>query len=264
MLMPRSIAFPYYGGKQYQSKWIISLLPTDCDHYVEPYCGGASVLLNKPPAHLETINDISGDVVNFFKVLRDHSQELVNKLYYTPYSREELQLANLPTNDSIERARRFYVRVRQSVHGTSSSWRYAIKKAGGCNPPRNFLRQVEQLHQVVMRLRLVQIENRPAINVIKQFDRATTIFYCDPPYLHSTRTDNKAYKDNEMSEDDHKELADLLLGCKAKVAISGYRSPLYDELYSRWQLHEKEVCCRAGGTTGSRKNRIECLWTNYV
>lgn len=263
--MSKLIAFPYLGGKQRQAKWIISLLPTDCDHYVEPFCGGASVFLNKPPSPLETINDISGDVINFFVVLRNDYDEFIHRLRYTAYARDEHQLANLPTNDSVERARRFYVRVRQSILCLSSTWKYASgrSKKGTVNYPNIFINQIEKLNLVVARLKQVQIENRPAIDIIKRVDHPGTVVYCDPPYLHSTRSPHREYKEHEMSEDDHVELANLLLNCKAKVAISGYESSLYDKLYSQWQQHKKEFCCYSSGSTGNRYRRIECLWTNY-
>ena len=296
--MARLISFPYYGGKHVHSTWIISLLPTDCDHYVEPFCGAASVLLNKDPAPLETMNDLSGEVVEFFKVLRDRGDELIAKLELTPFARDELALANQPTDDPLERARRFYVRARQSINGlvvNTSSWRYVIKKCGRSNPPVNFEKQVEKLSNVanrlnpswryaakksggrnppvvyenqisklpavIARLRRVQIENRPALEVIKRFDRPTTLFYCDPPYVHKTRVSQNSFN-YEMTNDDHEELADVLKACVGKIALSGYRCELYDKLYGNWRRHDKQA---VSSDSTSRKSppRIESLWCNY-
>lgn len=298
--MARLTAFPYYGGKHVHAKWIISLLPTDCDHYVEPFCGAASVLLNKAPAPLETINDLSGDVVNFFSVLRDHGDELIAKLQLTAYARDELAIANEPIDEPIERARRFYVRARQSVNGLvvntsswryviqksgrsnppvnfekqvdklvtvkdrlNSIWRYSIKKVGGKNPPVNLEKQIDKLPEVIARLRRVQIENRPALDIIKRFDRPETLFYCDPPYSHISRSTTDSYGKDEMLDIDHQQLAEVLHTCVARVAVSGYRSELYDQLYHDWTRHEKQTVSSASGTSGTSPSRIECLWCNY-
>ena len=262
----RLIAVPYYGGKHVHAKWIISLLPTNHDHYVEPFCGGASVLLNKFPSPLETMNDLSGDVANFFQMLRDRGDELVEKLRLTAFARDELTIASRPTDDQLERARRFYVRARQSINGlvvNESTWRCVVKKAGRSNPPVNFEKQVDKLPEVIARLRRVQIENRPALNVIKRFDRPTTLFYCDPPYAHNSRTSTDSYGTLEMTDDDHRLLAEQLRSCEGKVAISGYRCDLYDELYGSWTRHDKETVSSASGTQGKSPKRVESVWCNY-
>src|SRR6266581_6978596 len=108
------IAFGWYGGKYSHLDWLLPLLPA-CHHYVEPFAGSAAVLLNREPSPVETYNDIDGEVVNFFRVLRDQREVLIEAIGLTPFSREEFELAiSQPTQDltDLERARRFFVRAR--------------------------------------------------------------------------------------------------------------------------------------------------------
>ena len=268
--MDKLIAFPYYGGKQKQLAWLLPLL-SKCDHFVEPFCGAASVILNRlPGTSLETINDINGDIVNFFRVLRDRGDELINKLQLTPYSREEFTEALEPTDEPVERARRFYVKCRQGFGGvihkiTSGNWGYGRKKLAPL--PSRIVRSVEQLELIVDRLKLVQIENRPALDVIRRFDDPGVLFYCDPPYVGSSRGKGgpRVYGDFEMTDDDHRELSAALHGCEAKVAISGQRCPLYDELYSNWTRHDKADNYLTLNNKPDHPStyRIDSLWTNY-
>src|SRR5207248_8008252 len=126
----RVIAFGWYGGKYSHLDWLLPLLP-DCRHYCEPFAGSAAVLLNRDPSPVETYNDIDGEVANFFRVLRDHRNELVEAIGLTPFSRQEFSLAVSKTSDSIpdiEKARRFFVRARQARTGlaqTASLGRWA-------------------------------------------------------------------------------------------------------------------------------------------
>jgi DNA adenine methylase len=109
-----------------------------------------------------------------------------------------------------------------------------------------------------MRLLLVQIENRPAISVIRLYDSPNTLFYCDPPYVHVTRGDDSAYG-YEMDDGAHRELAHALQLCKGKVAVSGYRCDLMDQLYSGWRRADApEKLCHS-----VKQIRQEALWMNY-
>ena len=265
--MARLMAFPYYGGKQKQLKWLLPLLPK-CDHYIEPFCGAASVLINREISPAETINDTNGDIVNFFKVLRDNRDELIRKLELTPYSRAEFVTALEPTEDGIEQARRFYVRIRQSFGGlmtklTEGRWGYDIKKSAFL--PKRIIKAVEKLYVIANRLRLVQIENRPALDILKRYDDSDTLFYCDPPYTIRGKGGFDVYEGNEMSDDDHGQLADVLHSCKARVAISGHHCQLYHDLYHDWFRHDKdENYLSFNNRQGLPSNhRSESLWTNY-
>ncbi|HKD37137.1 MAG TPA: DNA adenine methylase [Pirellulales bacterium] len=262
------IPFGYYGGKFSHLDWLLPLLP-ECRHYCEPFAGSAAVLLNRLPSAVETYNDLDGEVVNFFRVLREHADELVRLIGLTPFSREEFSLACQldPDLGLLERARRFYIRARQVRTGlaqTASLGRWAnckqTSRSGMSGAVSRWLGAVEQLPQIAERLLRVQIENRPATDVIHLYDGPTTVFYCDPPYVHSTRGDARAYR-YEMSNDEHRELAVLLNSVQAKVAVSNYDCPLLDELYRppKW----RKLKCPERTNHSTKGKRVEALWTNY-
>lgn len=265
---PKLIPFGWYGGKFSHLAWLLPLLPK-CHHYCEPYAGSAAVLLNRPPSPVETYNDLDGEVVNFFRVLRDENDKLVEAIGLTPFSREEFAIACKldSTISPLERARRFYVRARQVRIGlaqTASVGRWAncknTSRAGMSGVISRWLGAVEDLPAIAERLIRVQIENRPAVDVIRLYDSPQTLFYCDPPYVHTTRGDSKAYG-YEMTNDQHAELAKALNSAKGMVAISNYQCDLMDELYpsSKWT---KTVSLEKTNHATKGK-RVEVLWTNY-
>lgn len=266
-LRRRRIAFGWYGGKFNHLSWLLPLLP-EAHHYCEPFGGSAAVLLNRPPSPVETYNDIDGDVVNFFRVLRDQTDELLRVLALTPFSREEFYVALLPLTEEltpVERARRFFVRARQVRTGlaqTASLGRWAncknTSRAGMSGVVSRWLGSVEGLAEIAHRLLCVQIENRPAIQVIKLYDSPDTLFYCDPPYLPETRGDDRAYG-FEMDREAHAELATVLRDCRGKVALSGYHCDFMDRLYKGWRCVEAPAkMCHS-----IKKPRRETLWMNY-
>ena len=261
--MSRLVAFQYLGGKYFSAKWILSLFP-EHHHYVEPFCGAAHIALNKPPATIETINDLNGDLINFFKQVRDNTDALIAKLDLTLYSRNEVLLAREPTDDNLERARRWFVRSIQAFSGLPGKrgWSYSIATPQNKNV-NQWLNKIVHLPTLVTRLKQFQIESRPALDIIKRYDRPETLFYCDPPYVHDARVDKVAYKGYEMSDDDHRQLAEALHGCVGKVAISGYQCDLYDELYGNWQRHDKETIAGSGIIGKPRPKRVESVWCNY-
>lgn len=263
----KRIAFGWYGGKFSHLDWLMPLLPA-AHHYCEPFSGSAAVLLNRQPSPVETYNDIDGEAVNFFRVLRDEKTELERLIALTPFSREEFHRAiadSLEGASALERARRFYIRARQTRTGlaqTASLGRWAnckdTSRAGMSGVVSRWLGGVEALADIGTRLIRVQIENRPALDVIRLYDGKETLFYCDPPYLHDTRGDSKAYG-FEMDVNEHVELSKALRLCKGKVAISGYRNGLMDELYRDWRRFDApEKQCHS-----IKKMRQECVWMNY-
>jgi len=266
MQQKRKICFGWYGGKFSHLKWLLPLLPYT-NHYVEPFAGSAAVLLNREPSPVETYNDIDGEVANFFRVLRDQQEALIEAIALTPFSREEFAIAiNEPMNNisSLERARRFFVRARQVRTGLAQTasigrWAYCknTSRNGMAGAVSRWLGSVDGLPKIAERLLRVQIENRPAIEVIKRYDSPETLFYCDPPYPHESRG-GVAYG-FEMTNSDHEELARVLRSVKGKVALSGYRCSLLDELYEGWnclEAPEKQA-------HSCKKPRKEVLWTNY-
>jgi DNA adenine methylase len=263
----KRIVFGWYGGKFSHLEWLLPLLP-DAHHYCEPFAGSAAVLLNRAPSPVETYNDIDGEVVNFFQVLRDRPEEMMRAIALTPFSREEFYKAihgGTVGISKLERARRFYVRARQTRTGlaqTSTLGRWAncknTSRSGMSGVVPRWLGGVDGLGDIGERLGRVQIENRPALDIIRLYDDKKTLFYCDPPYLHSTRGDSKAYG-FEMMDDEHIQLAVVLNKIKGKAAISGYRCDLMDTLYKNWRRFDAPKKF----AHSIKKERQECLWMNY-
>lgn len=262
------IPFGWYGGKYSHLDWLLPLLPA-CHHYCEPFAGSGAVLLNRRPSPIESYNDLDGEVCNFFRVLRDEKEKLVEAIGLTPFSREEFALACKldPTCSPLERARRFYIRARQVRTGlaqTASIGRWAnckdTSRAGMSGVISRWLGGVEMLPWIAERLLRVQIENRPAVDVIHLYDSPTTLFYCDPPYVHETRGDSKAYG-HEMTDEQHRRLGKVLNSCRGMVAISNYQCDLMDELYParKW----KKTVSPEKTNHATKGKRVEVLWTNY-
>lgn len=270
----KKIAFGWYGGKFSHLNWLLPLLP-EAYHFCEPFGGSAAVLINRYPSPIETYNDIDGEVVNFFRVLRDQNEELLQAIGLTPFSREELRNAvekNMNGLSDLERARRFFVRARQVRTGlaqTASEGRWAhcrlTSRAGMAGAVSRWLGSVEGLSEIAQRLLRVQIENAPALDVIARYDSPDTLFYCDPPYLHESRSDTNAYA-YEMTDKAHIELANVLHNVKGKVAISGYASPIMNDLYRDWTTYEapsKKAHSTNTRSDNIKQERREVLWTNY-
>jgi DNA adenine methylase len=263
----KHIAFGWYGGKYSHLDWLLPLLPKST-HFCDVFGGSAAVLINREPAAVETYNDIDSELVNFFGVLRQNKDALIEAIGLTPFSREELALACEPLTPEVtdlERARRFYVRARQVRTGlaqTASAGRWAhcvlTSRAGMAGAVSRWLGAVEDLPFIAQRLLRVQIENAHALEVIERYDSEETLFYCDPPYLHETRGDRNAYR-FEMTDEDHRVLAQRLRNVQGKVALSGYHSPLYDQLYAGWHVTEAE----SKMAHSVKAERTEVLWTNY-
>ena len=262
------IAFGWYGGKFSHLDWLLPLLPP-CHHYCEPFAGSGAVLINRETSPVETYNDVDGEVVNFFRVLRDEKEELVEAIGLTPFSREEFAIACVidPEVSPLERARRFFVRARQVRTGlaqTATLGRWAncknTSRSGMSGVVSRWLGSVEDLPQIAERLLRVQIENRPALDVIRLYDSPETLFYCDPPYVHLTRGDNNSYG-YEMTDDEHRELAKILNSVQGYVAISNYQCKLMDELYPapKWT----KTLAKEKTIHSTKGKRVEALWTNY-
>ena len=263
----KMIVFGWYGGKYSHLGWLLPHLP-QTPNYCEPFGGSGAVLLNRPPSAVETYNDIDGEVVNFFRVLRDQKAELVEAIGLTPFSREEFYLACQdygPHLSPLERARRFFVRARQVRTGlaqTASLGRWAncknTSRSGMSGVVSRWLGSVEGLPEVAERLLRVQIENRPALECLRLYDSPQTLFYCDPPYPHESRGDSNAYG-FEMSDGEHRQLAVALSKIEGKAAVSGYRCDLMERLYKGWRRVESP----AKKCHSVKKMRTEALWMNY-
>jgi DNA adenine methylase len=264
--MKRIIAMSYYGGKFSHLKHLLPWLPEDVMGFCEPFGGSAAVLLNRKPCKVETYNDLNGELVNFFRMLREQPNELIRLLALTPYSREEFVNCLGPSNDysSLERARRMYVRVMQSrdklpnCPERSSAWSY------GCDDHSASLgwsSKMIGLYTIAERFHRVQIECLDALDCIKRYDRPNVLIYCDPPYLSHTRMHQGSYGDYEMSLEQHRELAKALNRVKGLVAISGYKCPEMSHLYSGWVRVDFPE--RSSPASDTRTKRVESLWMNY-
>ena len=215
----------YPGAKWRIAPWILSFIPPH-ESYLEPYFGSGGVFFAKTKSRIETINDIDGDVVHFFKICRDRPDDLADALRLTPWAREEREAAFEPAGDDIERSRRFAVRCWQTFGASakSSGWRNttAKEKNGGADNPRLWARLPQNIRDASIRLLEAQIENRPALDLIKRFNGERVLIYADPPYVKSTRnTHCDAYR-HEMSDADHRELLRALMEHSGMVVLSGY------------------------------------------
>ena len=262
------IPFGWYGGKFSHLDWLLPLLPA-CHHYCEPFAGSGAVLLNRRPAPIETYNDLDGEVCNFFRVLREQKEKLVESIGLTPFSREEFALSCQldPAQSPLERARRFYVRARQVRTGlaqTATIGRWAnckhTSRGGMSGVISRWLGGVDALPEIASRLLRVQIENRPATAIIRLYDSPDTLFYCDPPYIHSTRGDANAYG-HEMTDIQHGDLAAVLNAARGMVAISNYPCALMDSLYPVGKWYKTLGPAKTNHAT--KGTRQEALWTNY-
>ncbi len=261
------IAFGWYGGKISHLDFLLPLIPQDATHFCDVFGGSAAILLNVDPYPVETYNDLDSELVNFFETLRNQGPKLIKAIGLTPFSREELARACTAEQglSKLERARRFYIRARQTRTGlaqTSSEGRWAhcvlTSRAGMSGAVSRWLGSVEGLPEIAQRLQRVQIENAPAVETIQRYDTAETVFYVDPPYVHSARGDAAAYG-YEMTDQDHESLAKVLNQVRGRVVLSGYRTDLYDRLYRKW----RRVDAAERNCNSVRKLRRESAWLNF-
>lgn len=259
--------FAYYGGKVTLANRIVSLLPPH-RHYVEPFAGSLAVFLAKPPSKLETLNDLDQDLMTFWRVLRDRGEDLARVAAMTPHSRaEHIACRDLDTEDELERARRVWVLLSQGRTGTlrTTGWRYYSDPAGTSTPMPGYLAgYVGRMPDAAWRLRQASLECRDALDVIRDYGRTAEVcIYADPPYVGSVRS--VGYRHEMGGDAEHRALAEALRDCAAAVVLSGYHSPLYDDLYGDW--HRAELSAWTGN--GIRDNaaktdgdRVEVLWSN--
>ena len=251
----------YHGGKWMLAPWIISHFP---EHrtYVEPFGGAGSVLLQKPRTYSEVYNDLDGEIVNLFRVVRDNGAALIEKLSMTPFAREEFKLSYKPAEDPLEQARRTVVRSFRgfgsaAASGAATGFR-ANSSRSGTTPAHDWAHFPAEMLAIIERLRGVVIEHRDGAEAILQHDAEDTLHYVDPPYPFSTRRIGnpyckKGYR-HEMADAQHEQLAEILHGLRGMVVVSGYRCDLYDRLFAGWRMHE-----RIAHADGARR-RTEVLW----
>ncbi len=252
---------PYFGGKQAIAQRIIAEMP-EHRHYVEPYCGSLAVLLAKEPVAHETVNDLDGDLVNFWRVLRDQPEALARVCALTPHSRGEFEATREPTEGPLEGARRIWVQLAQGRAAVRqrTGWRFfETGSSSSLGMPGYLAGYVARIAPAAERLARVSLECRPALDVITRYgEHEDVLLYVDPPYLGSTRTSGK-YKIEMEGVDEHRTLITALLACRSSVVLSGYPSELYDDALAGWRRIEIPTNTGQGGQWSER---TEVLWIN--
>lgn len=251
--------FKYPGSKWSLASWIISYFPKH-HSYLEPFFGSGAILFNKPRSNIETVNDIDGSVVNLFECIREEPEKLASMIYMTPYARDVYERAyeEIPEG-KFEAALNFYIRLNMGhgfrTTGEKVGWKNDIQGRERSYASQDWCNLPGKIMQAAERLRGVQIENRPAIELIKRFNFENVLIYCDPPYMLKTRH-GKQYR-CEMDDKEHEELLRALLEHKGKVLISGYNTELYQDMLGKWGRVEtvsySQVCTK----------KKEVLWMNF-
>lgn len=251
-LQPTRCAIRYHGGKWVLAPKIVAAFPQHRT-YVEPFAGGASVLLRKPRSQVELINDLDDEIVTLHRVLRDRGEDLRHRLELTPYCRAEFELSYERASDPVEQARRTIVRCFQGHGANAFGVRTGFRSNSKRNASADWARYSDALHRLTARLRGVIIERADAFDILRQHDRPDTLFYIDPPYCPTLRGFGRDYR-YELSESDHVRLAAALSELQGAAVISGYRSDLYDTLFSDW------IRIDFPSRAEDRTPRTECIW----
>ena len=254
----------YPGSKWSMTEWIISNFPDGYENmtYLEPYFGSGAVFFRKNRSQIETINDISDQVVNLFMIIRNRPEELAAAIEMTPWSRTEYRQSYEQTGEPLEDARRFLVRMWQAIGAKTSDitgWRNNIKGNNG-NLTQFVNRLPSDIIESSKRLKhykgcLVQIENQDAIKLIKRHNRSNVLIYADPPYVLSTRA-KRIYK-NEYTNSDHEQLLEVVKEHSGPVVLSGYDNELYNFHLPGWYKKSLQVKAEGG------RDAIETMWCNY-
>lgn len=249
----------YPGSKWSLAGWIIDFFPKH-HSYLEPFFGSGAVLFNKPRSNIETVNDLDNNVVNLFEWIKKDPEKLAHEVYWTPYARQiyEDAFAAVP-EDSLGKAVNFYIRLNMGhgfrTNGEKVGWKNDVQGRERAYASQDWRRLPEKIMQAAERLRGVQIENRPAIEIIQRFNFPNVLIYADPPYVLGTRH-GKQYR-HEMDDPAQEELLYILLAHKGPVILSGYDNELYNATLKGWHREEttaySQVC--------SRKKEI--LWMNF-
>ncbi|MFR6673090.1 MAG: DNA adenine methylase [Enterococcus avium] len=252
--MKRILNYP--GSKWTLAETICEIMPKHVT-YLEPFFGSGAVFFTKQPSRIETINDLNGRVINFFKVCRDKPEELARKVALTPVSREEQCQSIEISADPVEDARRFLIQSRQSIGGVQrnlTGWRSNIAVYGS-KTINEWNQLPELIFEVAGRLKGAQIENQDALQLLQRYNKKEVLAYVDPPYLLSTR--DGRYYETELEDDQQPKLLEILNGFKGKIILSGYENDLYDSSLPDWHKLKIESNAESG------EKRVEVLWCNF-
>jgi len=246
----------YPGAKNRLVPWICGYIP---EHkvYLEPFAGSLAVFFNKERCHIETVNDLDNEITTFYWVLRNRGYELMKQIELTPFSRREYEAAYKQTGDELERARRFAVKCWMGF-GCGNLYKNGFKtgqQTKSPNPAKAWDNLPETLALAAKRLQGVQIENLPAVELLKRYDTKDVFMYIDPPYLHGTRK-NYLYK-HEMEDSEHEKLLEVLAEHPGRILLSGYDNEMYNAMLPEWRKVQKSTQAEGG------RKRVETLWMNY-
>lgn len=252
----------YPGAKWRIAEWIIEKMPPHIG-YVEPYFGSGAVFFNKAKSQIETISDIDGSIVRFFKVCREQPEELAYALSLTPWSREEFLQSDFCDEQvsDVEAARQFAVRCWQTFGARvrcKTGWRHTTARSRNPGPdnPALWRRLPDVIFQVADRLMDAQIENRPAVEVIEHNNGDDILIYADPPYVKATRSLNGDQYKYEMTDSEHVRMLEALLKHTGTVMLSGYNCDMYNDMLTGWEKHAIRTTAERGVP------REEVLWCN--
>lgn len=253
----------YPGSKWNIAGQLVGMIPPH-HSYVEPYFGSGAMLFNKPISDIETVNDLDSNVTNLFRCIQQDSERLARLVMTTPYSREiyEKQFTSGHSCASrYQRAAGFLVKCWQGygyrTNGYRVGWKNDVQGRERAYALWNWYRLPDWIIEITERLRKVQIENRPALEVIRRFDYPNVFIYLDPPYVMGTRAGKRKQYLHEMTDEDHEELLAFISKSNAKIMISGYESEMYDTYLNDWNKVYLQSCAEGGSS------RTEVVWMNY-
>ena len=251
----------YPGAKWAIANWIINHFP-EHHSYLEPFFGSGAVLFKKLRSNIETVNDLDGDVVNLFQWIRTDPERLAHAVYWTSYAREvydQAWAAQYTEKDSFQRAVNFYIRMMMGhgfrTTGEKVGWKNDVQGREKAYAATYWCKTPGVIFEAAERLRGVQIESKPAAELIARFNFSNVLIYADPPYLLETRH-GKQYR-HEMTDDDHRNLLDVLKAHKGPVIVSGYENDLYNDALRGWYWDE------ISALTQTSARRREFLWMNF-
>ena len=256
----------YPGSKWKIARNLVELIP-DHHSYLEPYAGSLALFYNKQPSPIETVNDLDSDITNLFWCIQKDSERLARLVLTTPYAREvyEQQFegpeGQVRYASRFQRAAGFLVRCWQGhgyrTNGYKVGWKNDVQGRERAYALWDWYQLPEWILGIAERLRTVQIENRPALDVIRRFGHKNVFMYLDPPYVLGARKGRRKQYRHEMSDADHEELLQLILDSPAKIMISGHESELYEQYLHGWEKRQFQSSAEGGEV------RVETVWMNY-
>lgn len=276
MLKPAKLASPinWVGGKAMIAKKVVQAFPLSESYrvFVELFAGSLSILFAKPRGgHMEIVNDINADLMNFWRVLKNDGRRMHWELENTPYSqslyseyRNSLKPESCDLMDELERAVRWFYVQRAEVLGRAGSGTWSFSTASmklkyGINGDAvAYQNAVARFPEIMERLKYVQTPCMDYLQVLKHFDSHATLFYADPPYIGT-----ESYYDGEF---DHERLATALNAAKGKIALSYQEHPDLEALYpaGKWRRIPLNVTRSTSNFNQKKEKQVkEVLLCNF-